>query len=106
VRVSLGPGVPSEAEAKVVLVIEDDGKGISTNTGTDLELGGQPHEIQNIGIGLAGMRERLHQLSGHLEIASSPHGTTVRATVPLRLAAGDPPETLPHAAAKSMPAAI
>ena len=58
------------------------------------------------GFGLAGMRERLHQLSGHLEINSSPHGTTVRVTVPLWLAAGDSPETLPHAAAKSTPAAI
>jgi PAS domain S-box-containing protein len=106
VRVSLGPGVPSEAEAKVVLVIEDDGKGIPTHTIACSELGRQSHEVHNLGIGLAGMRERLHQLSGHLEINSSPHGTTVRVIVPLRLAGGTPPETLPRAATKSMPAAI
>jgi PAS domain S-box-containing protein len=106
VRVSLGLGVPAETEPKVVLVIEDDGKGIPTDTVTGSQFGRRSHEIRNIGIGLAGMRERLHQLSGHLEINSSPHGTTVRVTVPLWLAAGDSPETLPDAAAKSTPAAI
>jgi signal transduction histidine kinase len=35
------------------------------------------------GVGLAGMRERLSELSGIFEIESNGHGTTVRATVPL-----------------------
>ena len=35
------------------------------------------------GVGLAGMRERLNELSGHFEIESDGLGTTVRATVPL-----------------------
>ena len=34
------------------------------------------------GVGIPGMRERLHRLGGSLAIASGPHGTRVRATVP------------------------
>jgi len=34
-----------------------------------------------VGVGIAGMRERLHQLKGGLEIESGPSGTTVRATL-------------------------
>ena len=43
---------------------------------TRLRGGAQP------GVGLAGMRERLHELNGQLEIESDNHGTNVRATVP------------------------
>jgi two-component system, NarL family, sensor kinase len=35
------------------------------------------------GVGLAGMRERLDELNGTLEITSSGFGTTLRATIPL-----------------------
>jgi two-component system sensor histidine kinase DesK len=38
------------------------------------------------GIGLAGMRERLEQLGGALDIDSTDRGSTIRATVP------DPPQ--------------
>jgi signal transduction histidine kinase len=36
-----------------------------------------------IGVGVAGMRERLQQLGGVLDIESGPHGTVVRAHVPV-----------------------
>ena len=36
-----------------------------------------------VGVGIAGMRERLRQVGGQLEIESSDRGTTVRAIVPL-----------------------
>jgi signal transduction histidine kinase len=36
-----------------------------------------------LGVGLAGMRERLKQIRGALEIESSDEGTIVRATVPV-----------------------
>jgi two-component system NarL family sensor kinase len=36
-----------------------------------------------LGVGIPGMRERISQLGGRLDILSSPAGTTVRATVSL-----------------------
>jgi len=35
------------------------------------------------GVGLAGMRERLHEFNGRLEIGSDGHGTVIRAIVPV-----------------------
>ena len=40
-----------------------------------------------LGVGIPGMRERMAQLGGHLDIISGPTGTTVRATITLPLAA-------------------
>lgn len=37
-----------------------------------------------LGVGIIGMKERLRQLGGHLEILHGDHGTTVRATLPMR----------------------
>jgi signal transduction histidine kinase len=63
-------------EGKVILIVADDGKGIPPRI-LDLLLSGGA-----AGIGLSGMRERLIELQGTLEVASSPTGTTVRATLP------------------------
>lgn len=35
-----------------------------------------------LGVGIAGRRERLHQLGGRLDITSNRDGTLVRATLP------------------------
>ncbi len=40
-------------------------------------------ESATIGVGLLGMRERLRQFRGELEISSNGHGTTVNAIIPL-----------------------
>jgi len=40
-------------------------------------------EAENRGIGIRGMRERVRQLGGSLEIDSSPSGTLVRTVLPL-----------------------
>jgi two-component system NarL family sensor kinase len=66
------------AYAALTLEIEDRGGGMSPDLVARLNNGGGP-----LGVGLAGMRERLQQLSGRLQIESSSRGTTVRATVPL-----------------------
>jgi len=62
----------------VVLEIRDFGRGIPEERLRLLH--GMNAET---GVGLAGMRERLHELNGTLEIESDGHGTSMRATVPL-----------------------
>jgi signal transduction histidine kinase len=44
-------------------------------------------ENPTLGVGILGMRERLRQLGGQLEIASAPEGTTVHVILPLQEAA-------------------
>ena len=43
-----------------------------------------PAPGQPIGVGIATMQERLRALGGRLDIESSPGGTTLTATIPLR----------------------
>jgi two-component system, chemotaxis family, CheB/CheR fusion protein len=61
----------------VDLQIEDRGHGIPEGV-----LGQEHQSVERLGVGIAGMRERLKQLGGRLEIVSSPRGTKVKATVP------------------------
>jgi signal transduction histidine kinase len=60
-----------EDEDRIALTVRDDGNGFDPDAGTD-------------GFGLLGMRERAELLSGELEIASGPGGTTIRANLPER----------------------
>ena len=63
----------------ITLEISDQGHGMSPSSGRKLNTPGTP-----IGVGIAGMRERMAQLGGTLEIDSNKSGTTVRATLPVR----------------------
>lgn len=63
---------------RLTLEIEDHGRGMPPDFVARITSGAGA-----IGVGLAGMRERLEQLGGALEIESSPAGTTVRAVVPV-----------------------
>src|SRR3984957_4479105 len=67
------------SEAKVQIEVEDQGKGIPADKRQQLELGGKA------GVGLRGMRERVRQLGGNLEIrpAATNGGTLVRAQLPV-----------------------
>ena len=67
-----------DAEA-AILEMRDFGRGI-TKERLSL-LSGASAET---GVGLAGMRERLRELDGNLEIESDGQGTSMRATVPIR----------------------
>ena len=62
----------------VILEIRDFGQGIPSE---------RLHLLRGVGpetgVGLAGMRERLHELNGKLEIESDGNGTSMRAVVPL-----------------------
>lgn len=63
---------------KIVLEIEDQGRGVPSGV-----LANADKKVAGLGVGVAGMRERLRQLGGLLEIESGGHGTTVRAMVPV-----------------------
>ncbi|HEX8817852.1 MAG TPA: chemotaxis protein CheB [Terriglobales bacterium] len=66
----------SESEAR--LEIKDFG------TGIDPQLLNRFNQNRGgSGIGLAGMRERLRELQGHLEVESDSNGTLIRAVIPL-----------------------
>jgi len=69
-----------------ILRVSDQGKGVNLN---NFELPGQDWTGAH-GVGLRGMRERMRQIEGNLELWSSEEGTTVTATVPLRHAAAVP----------------
>jgi signal transduction histidine kinase len=61
-----------------VLEIEDDGKGIS-----EVPDPASPDDLRCVGIGIAGMRARMEQLGGTLNIRPGARGVVVRAAVPL-----------------------
>jgi signal transduction histidine kinase len=65
-------------EEKGILVeVRDQGRGIPRERLSELTSGGG-------GVGLAGMRERVTQLGGTLEISSDANGTAVIAILPLK----------------------
>jgi len=62
----------------LVLEIEDRGHGIPNTSHERIMNGGGV-----VGVGIAGMSERIEQLGGRLEIESGDQGTSVRARLPL-----------------------
>jgi PAS domain S-box-containing protein len=72
-----------EQDAAVILEVEDAGHGILA--------GGPPGrmvDVTALGVGLAGMRERMRQLGGALRVSTSPRGTCVQAKLALTRNAG------------------
>ena len=68
----------------VRLEVADSGKGIPDQILTTLNSsGGQ------LGVGIRGMRERVRQLGGWLQIKSWPNGTTIIVTLPIKESAGE-----------------
>ncbi|MGA7854905.1 MAG: PAS domain S-box protein, partial [Candidatus Acidiferrales bacterium] len=63
-------------DREIKLEVSDEGVGISAETQSKIAAG------ETAGVGLRGMRERLRQLGGRLQISSNGKGTTVTATVP------------------------
>lgn len=63
------------ASGATILEVEDRGRGIPVEIA-------QRSATGTIGVGISGMRERLRQLGGALEIVSRKPGTLVRATLP------------------------
>src|SRR5215469_2271742 len=62
----------------VVLKVKDNGKGMPAERVRQL------HEVSaGVGVGLAGMRERVRDLGGYLDVASSKRGTIITAVAPI-----------------------
>jgi len=66
-----------ERDHRIVVEVQDGGKGIPLEKQLELSSSGRT------GVGFRGMRERLKQLGGTLEIRSDNAGTSVTATLPL-----------------------
>lgn len=75
--------VMRQEQNHILVQVADTGKGISTEKQLELLSSGRT------GIGFRGMRERLRQLGGDLDLHSDNHGTVVAATLPLSFADGD-----------------
>jgi PAS domain S-box-containing protein len=108
VKVDVSPTVgrlPAETEQALFRVVQESLGNVHRHSGSPtatirvareaaaiiLEVADQGHGLSmcvdgvapSLGVGIAGMSERLRQLGGRFEIKSSPHGTTVRAIVPV-----------------------
>jgi signal transduction histidine kinase len=83
VHLTLEQGISSEIGSIIALTIRDNGKGMPISLMEEAsETGRHLVDVPTIGIGLAGMRERLHQFGGFLEIGSGSQGTAVHVKVP------------------------
>jgi PAS domain S-box-containing protein len=67
----------TQTRKSVTLEVKDEGRGFSPSGGPTISGGDSP------GVGLRGMRERVTQLGGQLEITSNATGTAVLARLPL-----------------------
>ncbi len=65
---------------RTVLEVEDNGKGMPMD-GEVLD-----DRIESLGVGIPGMRARVRQFRGELQITSSANGTVLRAVIPERMA--------------------
>ena len=63
---------------EIVLEIQDCGRGMPTP-----KMSEDAHDLIEVGVGIPGMRQRLVQLGGRLEVTSNSHGATITAVVPL-----------------------
>lgn len=66
-----------KSSGEIFLEVQDRGHGLPI-----AKPSADPEEV-GMGVGIPGMRQRLHQLGGRLEIASNAHGATITAIVPL-----------------------
>jgi len=67
---------------EITMEVSDHGRGMPEHVLQQLRGDGT-----KLGVGLAGMRERIHELGGTFDVSSGENGTTVRAVVPLTIRA-------------------
>jgi len=66
----------SRDDKQITLEVDDDGKGIPADV-----LASNSAGAHRLGVGILGMRERMRQLGGSLQVSSQGSGTTVRASL-------------------------
>jgi PAS domain S-box-containing protein len=71
-----------KSDSHLILQIEDSGRGLPD------EISQETQRKTGFGVGIPGMRERLRQYGGSLEVRSTGQGTTLRGVVPLPSSAG------------------
>jgi PAS domain S-box-containing protein len=74
----------NRSETEVTLMICDQGKGFSEPSQNQ-----SSQESYKIGVGIRGMRERVHQLGGTMEFLNGRPGTILKVTLPLSRIRGD-----------------
>jgi PAS domain S-box-containing protein len=67
-KVKIAPG-----DGNITLEVSDQGHGLNSQNGSG----------ESVGVGITGMRERVHELGGAFEITSTPAGTLVKAVLPV-----------------------
>ena len=72
-----------QSSGKVTLKVNDEGKGIAPDRLSEIS------SLGSTGVGLRGMQERVKDLGGELEIASSERGTQIKIVIPVAAAAAD-----------------
>ena len=65
---------------RIELLVSDQGRGMSK-----IKVDRRGNAGTSLGVGILGMRERMVQLGGRLEVESGSLGTTVRATIPVKV---------------------
>jgi len=63
---------------QVTIEVRDHGRGMPPHVVKQIEA-----ETSKLGVGLAGMRERIHELGGRFAVSADEHGTIVYASIPL-----------------------
>jgi signal transduction histidine kinase len=69
----------SQSQGQLVMEIEDQGKGLTAEELSGIAAGAM------LGVGLRGIRERIKDFGGELEVLSSGQGTMVKATIPIEM---------------------
>jgi two-component system, NarL family, sensor kinase len=69
---------------RIRLEVTDQGSGMAAQGFSTSE-----DDVRSLGVGIPGMRQRLRQLGGQLDVASDPDGTTITAIVPIHRETGD-----------------
>jgi signal transduction histidine kinase len=67
----------SQTERQFIMEVEDEGRGINADELSAIASG------ETLGVGLRGMRERISDFGGELEVLSTGQGTKVRAVIPI-----------------------